>query len=124
MLIFHSHCQICNQMFIYACARSLAKKRNLSYCISNLYDLKYFNLPFSDIIFNNFKFLVFRLLNFLHLKKYKFCHYQDNRNDYSEVLLTEKEKNVWYYGYFQGVKYMYDNTERFIYKNSLRNCFT
>ena len=44
MLVFHSHCQMGNQMFIYACARSLSLKRKVPYCLSELDHLKYFDL--------------------------------------------------------------------------------
>ena len=49
-----------NQMFIYACAHSLAKAKNLEYCLSEIGYLKYFNLSKEDYQKNNFKYLLFR----------------------------------------------------------------
>ena len=98
-----------NQMFIYACAHSLAKKTNQSYCLSELDDLKYFELSKDDYKWNSLKWLWFRIKNVL--KKFNFQHLQDNRIDYSSTLLNEKHKDVWYYGYFQGEQYFFDNDE-------------
>jgi hypothetical protein len=109
MLAFHSHCQLGNQMFIYACAHSLAKKTNQSYCLSELGDLNYFELSKEDYRLNSLKWLAFRIKNIF--KKFSFQHLQDNRIDYSSTLLNEKHKDVWYYGYFQGEQYFYDNDD-------------
>ena len=109
MLAFHSHCQLGNQMFIYACAHSLAKKTNQSYCLSELGDLNYFELSKEDYRLNSLKWLAFRIKNIF--KKFSFQHLQDNRIDCSSTLLNEKHKDVWYYGYFQGEKYFYDNDD-------------
>jgi hypothetical protein len=117
MLVFHSHCQMGNQMFIYACARSLAKKRGQSYCLSNLDGLGSFELALEDKL-NAWKFLLFRLGNKSGLKKYRFFHYQDNREDYHRKMLDEKGSNLWYYGYFQGENYLFDNLK------DIKNCFT
>ena len=109
MLAFHSHCQLGNQMFIYACAHSLAKKTNQFYCLSKLGDLNYFELYKEDYRLNSLKWLAFRIKNIF--KKFSFQHLQDNRVDYSSTLLNEKHKDVWYYGYFQGEQYFYDNDD-------------
>ena len=108
MLAFHSHCQLGNQMFIYACAHSLAKKINQSYCLSDLSDLNYFELSHEDYKRNSLKWFGFRIKNLF--KKFNFQHLQDNRVDYSSILLNEKHKDVWYYGYFQGEQYFYNNS--------------
>ena len=105
-----------NQMFIYACARSLAQKRNLPYCLSNLKGIEFFDLAKSDQ-FNSLKFIFFRISNLFPFSKYKFFHFQDNRLEYFEEMLSEQNKNVWYYGYFQGEKYLFDNDL------DIRNCF-
>ena len=107
MLVFHNHCQLGNQMFIYACAHSLAKKRRSRYCLSDLGDLTYFNLSEEDYTSNSKKWLWFRVKN--KFKKFKFEHLQDNRIDYSDKIAKEYDKNLWYYGYFQGEKYFYNN---------------
>lgn len=109
MLVFHSHCQMGNQMFIYACARSLSKKKNIPYCLSEIDKLKFFELSHEDYSKNKHKYLKFKLLNKLKLSKFKFEHYQDNRIDYSEKMMVEKQKNIWYYGYFQSEKYFFEN---------------
>jgi hypothetical protein len=109
MLAFHSHCQLGNLMFIYACAHSLAKQTNQSYCLSELGDLNYFELSREDYKRNSLKWIGFRIKNVF--KKFNFQHLQDNRLDYSSVLLNENQKDAWYYGYFQGEKYFYDNDE-------------
>lgn len=109
MLVFHSHCQLGNQMFIYSCAHSLAKKRKLNYCLSSIKHLKYFQLSKSEIYLNKLKYFGFQIQN--KLKPYKFEHFQDNRIDYSSIMLLEKNSNVWYYGYFQGEKYFYENNQ-------------
>ena len=91
MLVFHSHCQLGNQMFIYACAHSLAKAKNLEYCLSEIGYLKYFNLSKEDYQKNNFKYLLFRFSN--KFKSYSFQHLQDNRVDYhNEILKNNKRK--------------------------------
>ncbi len=117
MLVFHSHCQMGNQMFIYACARSLAKKRGLKYCLSDLNGLDAFELAEEDK-FNHLKFLWFRFSNKLPFNKFQFFHFQDNREDYHLKMLQEKNKNIWYYGYFQGENYLYNNDA------DLKKCFT
>ena len=116
MLVFHSHCQMGNQMFIYACARSLAKKRKLDYCLSEIEYLKYFELSKDDIN-NASKYRKFKIINKIPGLKFTFKHYQDNRIDYADLMVQEKSKRVWYYGYFQGEKYLFDNT------NDIRKCF-
>lgn len=116
MLVFHAHCQMGNQMFIYACARSLAKKKNTQYCLSEINYLKYFELGNEDK-YNHLKYVFFKLINKLPIFKYNFEHLQDNRIDYSHQMLTEKNKRVWYYGYFQGENYLFDHFE------DIRNCF-
>ena len=107
MLVFHSHCQTGNQMFIYACARSIAKKRKVSYCISHLNELKYFKLSTKDYVLNRIFYLYFKLKNLFI--KFEFCHFQDNLIDYSNTMLFQEKTNVWYYGYFQSEKYLYEN---------------
>lgn len=116
MLVFHSHCQMGNQMFIYACARSLAKKRGLTYCLSSLDGLGSFELSRDDQ-FNSLKFLMFRLGNKLGIQKYRFFHFQDNREDYHQQMVLEKGSNLWYYGYFQGENYLFNNLE------DIKKCF-
>lgn len=125
MLAFHSHCQLGNQMFIYACAHSLANKKNQFYCLSDLEGLKYFALEKNEVLFNKIKFLLFRISS--KFLKYKFHHFQDNRTDYSLNLITESSKRNWYYGYFQGEKYFFGNSKnikkRFEIKPSYKNIF-
>ncbi|MGQ0828891.1 MAG: alpha-1,2-fucosyltransferase [Bacteroidota bacterium] len=94
-------------MFIYACSRSIAKKRNLTYCLSNIDNLKYFKLSISDYLFNSLKYRWFQFQNFI--RKYKFEHLQDNRKDYFTNMQSETAKNVWYYGYFQGERYFFED---------------
>ena len=108
MLVFHAHCQMGNQMFIYACARSLSLKRNLAYSLSDLTYLKYFELAETDK-FNKLKYLFFKLQNKLPGFRYAFKHLQDNRIAYASQMITEKSKRSWYYGYFQGESYLFDN---------------
>lgn len=117
MLVFHSHCQMGNQMFIYACARSLSKKKKNPYCLSEIDKLKFFELSHEDYSKNNIRYLKFKLLNKLKLNKFKFEHYQDNRIDYSEKMMAEKQRNLWYYGYFQSEKYFFEN------ENELKKLF-
>jgi hypothetical protein len=116
MLVFHAHCQMGNQMFIYACARSLAKKRNLNYCLSEISHLKYFKLAHTDK-YNQFKFLSFKLQNKISGLTYKFEHFQDNRKDYSEMMSKDASTRIWYYGYFQGEAYLYKNFK------DIKQCF-
>jgi len=116
MLVFHSHCQMGNQMFIYACARSLAKRRKLPYCLSELNHLRYFRLAPEDNT-NRLRYMLFRFRNFLSPSGYTKHHLQDNRIDYAAILLNETSKNCWYYGYFQGLNYFFDN------ENDIRQCF-
>ena len=124
MLVFHNHCQLGNQMFIYACAHSLAKEKQVKYCLSQLKDLSYFELAKEDK-WNSIKFIAFRIKNLFI--KYKFEHLQDNRRDYSEELKKTINKDTWYYGYFQGEKYFYDNIKeikaRFKIKSEVINQF-
>lgn len=130
MLVFHSHCQMANQMFIYACATSLAKTKQNAYCLSSLGGLKYFKLTVNDYIFNLYKYFWFRFSN-RYLSKYQYHHLQDNFIDYSDYLL-EQSSNSWFYGYFQGEKYLYENknqiTNRFEirrkYKRQFQNYFS
>ncbi len=117
MLVFHSHCQMGNQMFIYACARSLARAKGEKYCLSEIDHLKYFELGEEDRN-NSFKYKMFKFQNKLPLQKYLFRHYQDNRVDYSKDMLKEITNRVWYYGYFQGEQYFYNNHE------DIRKCFS
>jgi len=116
MLVFHAHCQMGNQMFIYACARSLANKRKISYCLSEISHLKYFKLSTADRN-NKVKFLSFKLQNKIPGFKYKFEHLQDNRIDYSKEMALESSNRIWYYGYFQGESYLYNNFE------DIKQCF-
>jgi hypothetical protein len=109
MLVFHSHCQLGNQMFIYACARSLARKKKLKYCLSEINELHYFNLSNGENLRNKLKFIGFRIYNLFFPSKYKKEHFQDNREDYSLRMSEDKNNYVWYYGYFQGENYFYDN---------------
>lgn len=103
MLVFHSHCQMANQMFMYACALSLSKKKGAWYCLSRLNDLKYFKLSKADYLFNTLKYALFRLSNKL-FSHYQWHHYQDNFLDYSNQMLVNSQ-NSWYYGYFQNENY-------------------
>jgi len=100
-----------NQMFIYACARSLSKKKNVPYCLSEIDKLKFFELSQEDYSKNKRKYLRFKILNKLKLSWFKFEHYQDNRIDYSEKMFLEKNKTIWYYGYFQSEEYFYNNQD-------------
>ncbi len=112
MLVFHSHCQLGNQMFIYACARSLAKKRKLNYCLSdNKQLIEYFDLSDQDKFLNTLKYQFFRIKNKIVPSSHSYFHFQDNRNDYAETLKKEPSKNAWYYGYFQGLNYFIENQE-------------
>jgi hypothetical protein len=127
MLVFHSHCQMGNQMFIYACARSLSKMLNAPYCLSEIDKLKFFELSQEDYSKNKRKYLRFKILNKLRLSKFKFEHLQDNRIDYSEKMISEKHKSLWYYGYFQSEKYFYNNQQElkklFAIKQEFKNEF-
>ncbi|MCZ2248907.1 MAG: alpha-1,2-fucosyltransferase [Bacteroidia bacterium] len=105
-----------NQMFIYACARSLAAKRKENYCLSNLEGLKYFELSAQDNV-NTLKYIFFKIVNKIPGFKYIFEHLQDNRNDYSQKMLQQPSCRTWYYGYFQGEKYLYGN------HNDIKKCF-
>mgnify|MGYP006138324501 FL=1 len=102
-------------MFIYACARSSSKERNLTYCLSELKDLKYFRLKLSDYFFNKLKYSFFKVSNKLH--KFDYRHLQDNLIDHSQEIIKEKSRRIWYYGYFQGEKYLYNNV------NDIKKCF-
>ena len=117
MLVFHSHCQMGNQMFIYACARSLSLKRKVPYCLSELDHLKYFDLS-NDDRWNNLKYLWFKLHNKIPGSRYLFEHMQDNRIDYTADMLNQISNNVWCYGYFQGEQYLFDNMP------DIKSCFS
>ena len=125
MLVFHSHCQLGNQMFIYACAHTLAKERNQNYCISDLSDLFFFRLNKNENLRNNIKYLWFRISS--KFIKYNFFHFQDNRLDYSKKMLHINSKYNWYYGYFQGENYFYNNEieikKRFLIKSKYKDSF-
>lgn len=116
MLVFHAHCQMGNQMFIYACARSLAKKKHTNYCLSEINYLKYFELGGEDKS-NKLKYLWFKFSNKIPGFNYVFEHCQDNRIDYSARMLSFPNKRVWYYGYFQGESYLYHNFD------DIKKCF-
>jgi hypothetical protein len=104
VIVFENHCQLGNQMFIYAAARGLSKKALKSYCLNTLGDLNtYFLLTPEDRFFNNLKYLRFRIIN--KISKFNFYHLQDNFQDYSESLDGFALKNAWFYGYFQGEGY-------------------
>ena len=130
MLVFHAHCQMGNQMFIYACARSLSLKRNLAYSLSDLTYLKYFELAETDKC-NKLKYLFFKLQNKLPGFRYAFKHLQDNRIAYASQMITETSERAWYYGYFQGESYLFDNFMdikkcfeiKEIYQNQFRTFF-
>lgn len=109
MLVFHSHCQMANQMFIYACVVSLAKKKRLQYCVSELGHLTYFKLSLSDYLFNGLKYNWFRVANKL-TGKYQYHHLQNGFEEYAEAML-QHSANSWYYGYFQGERYFYNNAD-------------
>ena len=125
MLVFHTHCQLGNQMFIYACAFSLAKKKRVKYCLSKIDDLRFFKLSTEDYYKNNLRFIWFRLSSKFSI--YKFHHFQDNRLDYHQKMLDEKSKKNWYYGYFQGENYFFNNEDeirkRFQIKTKFKNKF-
>lgn len=108
MLIFHSHCQMGNQMFIYACAESISARRKIPFALSETDGLMFFKKPFRNRYLNALKYQLFRIHNKLFPGKYVFHHLQDNRNDYSNILKNDVSKNVWYYGYFQGKIYFFD----------------
>lgn len=122
MLIFHTHCQLGNQMFIYASAHSLSKLKKQKYCLSNISELKYFTLCKNEKTNNFIKFIWFRISS--KILKYNFHHLQDNRIDHSLELRNETNKRNWYYGYFQGEKYFFNNEfeirKRFEIKNKYR----
>ena len=122
MLVFHTHCQLGNQMFIYSCAHSLSNFKKQKYCLSNIKDLKYFVLSKNEKINNVIKYLWFRISS--KILKYNFHHFQDNRIDYSIELTNEIHKRNWYYGYFQGEKYFFNNElevrKRFQIKNQYK----
>lgn len=122
MLVFHTHCQLGNQMFIFACAHSLSKLKKQKYCLSNIKDLKYFVLTENEKINNFIKYLWFRISS--KILKYNFHHLQDNRIDYCLELSNETNKRNWYYGYFQGEKYFFNNEleirKRFEIKNQYK----
>ncbi len=111
MLIFHSHCQMGNQMFIYACAEALSAKKAVPACLSDTDGLVYFSKPNRNRWHHFIKYQYFRLYNKLKPNQYTFHHLQDNRIDYSEMMRKNPEKNTWYYGYFQGLSYFYGMDE-------------
>lgn len=111
MLVFHSHCQLGNQMFIYAAARSLSKARKLPYAISELGQLKHFRLSAKDKFLNALYFQFFKIQNKLPGGRYIFRHLQDSRDDYSAEMLEESDTRIWYYGYFQSEKYLFGNEQ-------------
>ena len=113
MLVFHSHCQMGNQMFIYAAARGLSSARGITYCLSEIDKLQYFKLAPGERWLNPLKYFFFKLQNKLPGGKYLFHHLQDSRLDYSTEMQEEKHSRVWYYGYFQGEKYWYGNSKDF-----------
>lgn len=125
MIVFHTHCQLGNQMFIYACAHSLAKEKNEKYCLSDLSGLKFFRLNKNEKLKNHIKYTWFRTSS--KLTKYNFHHFQDNRLDYSKKMLQNISKNNWYYGYFQGENYFYKNKleikKRFQIKSKYKDNF-
>jgi len=97
-----------NQMFMYAAALNLSKGKQTKYCLSNLSNLKYFNLTRHEHLRNNLKYFWFRISNFF--KKYQFEHFQDNFKDYTSLLLS-CPSNCWLYGYFQGEQYFSDSKD-------------
>jgi hypothetical protein len=116
MIVIENHCQLGNQMFIYAAARSLGLKNKQTYCLSNLGILsRYFVLTKSDNLFNGIKYFMFRLKN--KISPFTFYHLQDNFKDYTLLMDKNRGKNVWYYGYFQGENY-FEN-----YSNEIKKCF-
>lgn len=125
MLVFHSHCQMSNQMFMYACAYNLAKKKNAEYCLSDIYDLRYFKLSKNEQLKNKIKYIKFRILKLL-LKNYTFLHLQDNFKEYTTIL-SSCSKNTWFYGYFQGeqyfTEYKYDIRKKFEIKEKYKKQF-
>jgi hypothetical protein len=112
-------------MFIYACAHSLSNLKKEKYCLSNISDLKYFILAKNEKRNNFIKYLWFRISS--KILKYKFHHLQENRIDYSFELKKEINKRNWYYGYFQGENYFYENKleikKRFQIKSKYKDNF-
>ena len=103
MLVFHSHCQLGNQMFIYAAARGLNNKKT-TYCLSDLSELKkHFELTKQDCYLNTIKYLYFRIKN--KILPFKYFHFQNNFMDYSDQLAKNRIHDSWFYGYFQSEKY-------------------
>ena len=109
MLVFHSHCQMGNQMFIYACARSLSARLNIPYALSDLNHLRFFELSPGERFRNKVRYHRFRLVNKIPGIGYKFHHFQDNRTDYSSSMLNLQGSNHWFYGYFQADRYFFGN---------------
>jgi len=106
MIVFHPpQTQMANVMFIYACAKCLAIKNDTSFCLAEgLEKLHYFDIP-DTVAVNKLKYGAFKIHNKVALKKYKFFHNQDYRNDFSLTMKNETNKNLWYYGYFQNTNY-------------------
>lgn len=95
-------------MFIYSCAHSIQKNNN-NYCLSSIKDLRYFKLLKNEKYYNVIKYLWFKFSS--KLLKYEFNHFQDNRVDHSASLINQSNSRNWYYGYFQGEKYFFNNFE-------------
>lgn len=107
MIIFHTHCQLGNQMFIYAAAKGLGAKNNV-YCLSDISELKkYFRLTAQDKYLNSAKYFYFRIKN--KFMPFRYFHLQDNFMDYSKQLMNNKSENSWFYGYFQSENYFRNN---------------
>ncbi len=126
MLIFHSHCQLGNQMFIYAAARGIGVKNN-KYCLSDISELKkYFRLTAQDKYLNFAKYLYFRIKN--KILPFRYFHLQDNFINYSDILLMNISKDSWFYGYFQSETYFRENEKEiksaFQLKKKLLNRFS
>lgn len=121
MIVFHTHCQLGNQMFIYACAYSTAVLKNQKYCLSSIDNLEYFVLSNNEKRNNFLNYLWFRISS--KFVSYKFHHFQDNRKDYSIDLISESNKRNWYYGYFQGEKYFFGNAINIKKRFEIKSCY-
>jgi hypothetical protein len=100
-----------NQMFIYACARSLSARLNIPYALSDLHHLRFFELSAGERNRNRFRYQRFRLFNRIPGLGYRFHHFQDNRTDYSNSMLKLQGAHHWFYGYFQGERYFFGREE-------------